>query len=213
MSARMHHAATSSVVAIAALMMLGTSARLSASPIETPISYSTSGSVDSFGVSGQPIVIFQGIQYGSLTTGSSFSLGQFSIAATPGGGSATYTDIPFQIALRVQSVAGAAPSPNDTPVQLTGTLSAVLTDGQITSLTTRFSLSTAFGGAQPSYPSSIMPFRIGDYMGYLNVTSTGDGGAPIQAMLNVAQVPEPSSMIVFAAALGLFAVRSRRARS
>jgi hypothetical protein len=158
--------------------------------------------------------VFQGVPYASMTTGSSFTLGKFGVAATPDGdGSATYTNVPFHIAFRVQSLDGAAPSPNDTPVTLSGRLNAVLTDGQITSLTAQFTHAQVPGGPPP-YPTTVNPFQIGDYKGYLNITSTGDGGTPIQGTLNLAQVPEPTSILVFAAAGGLFALRSRsRSRS
>jgi hypothetical protein len=194
-------------------MILGVAAGgVSASPIETPVHYSTYGSVDSFGVDGQPIVVYQGVQYGSLTTGGAFSLGQFSVASTSEGGSATYTDIPFQIALRVQSFDGSAPSPNQSPVVLQGTLSAVLTDGKIDSLTAKFPTYPSSSDDPPPYPSSIAPFQIAGYNGFLNVTSSGDDGVTIQAVLNVAPVPEPTSMLVFAAATGLVALRARRRR-
>lgn len=215
MSARMRPATTSSAVTLAVLMMLGTTARLSASPIATPISYSTSGSVDSFGVVGEPIVVYQAVQYGTTTTGSTFDLGQFKVASNAGSGSATYTNVPFQIALRIQSVDGAAPSPNtnDTPVLLQGTLSAVVTDGQLVSLSTMFSNTGGGSGDPPPYPSTIAPFRIGDYSGYLKLSTSGNDGAPIQSVLNVTPVPEPASMLVFAAAAGLVAFRARRSRS
>jgi hypothetical protein len=207
----MHFATRSSVAALAAWVILGAAAAsVSASPIETPIHYSTYGSVDSFGVNGQPIVVYEGVQYGSLTTGSTFNIGKFSVASTSEGGSATYTDIPFQIALRVQSLDGSAPSPNQTPAILQGTLSAVITDGKIDSLTAKFPTFPSSSDDPPPYPSSIAPFQIGGYNGFLNVTSSGDGGSPIQANLNVAPVPEPTSMLVFAAAAGLVALRARR---
>jgi hypothetical protein len=213
MSARMRLATTSSAVTLAALMMLGTTARLSASPIETPITYSTYGSVDGFGVDGPPILYFQGVPYSSLTTGSSFNLGKFAVAATPEAGSATYTNVPFHIAVRVQSVDGSAVNPNDTPVTLSGTLSAVLTDGQITSLNAHFAPPVALPGGAGPYPTWTNPFQLGSYMGYLSVDSTGDGGAPIQGTMNVSNVPEPTSILVFAAAGGFLALRARRTRS
>lgn len=215
MSARMRLATTASALTLATVMTLGTTTRLHASPIQSPISYSTSGSVDSFGVVGEPIIVYQGVQYGTTTTGDSFNLGQFIVASNGGSGSATYTDVPFQIAMRVQSVDGAAPSPdtNDTPVLLQGTLSAVVTDGRIVSLSAMFSNTAGGSGDPPPYPSTIAPFRIGDYSGYLNVSGAGDGGSPIQSVLNVTPVPEPASMMVFAAAAGLVALRARRARS
>jgi hypothetical protein len=209
----MHFATTPSAVTLAALMMLGITPRLSASPIETPVTYATYGSVDGFGVDGPPILTFQGVPYASLTTGSSFDLGHFAVAATPEAGSATYTNVPFHIALRVQSVGDEAPSPNDTPVTLSGRLNAVVTDGQITSLSAMFSPPMQSPGGGAPFPTWVNPFQIGNFMGYLSVDSSGDGGLPIQGTLNVVQVPEPTSTLVFAAAAGVLALRARRSRS
>lgn len=211
MSARMRLATTSSAVTLAALMMLGTTTSLSASPIATPIAFSTSGSVDGVGVVGDPIIVFQGVQYGSLTTGDTFNLGRFAVAGTSIGGSATYTDVPFQIAFRSQSIDGSAPSPNETPVLLQGTLSAVVTDGKLVSLSAKFPFMDVPANPPP-FLQSIPAFRTGGYMNYLYVTNNGEDGRSIQAVLNVTPVPEPTSMLVFAAAAGLVALRSRRAR-
>jgi hypothetical protein len=39
--------------------------------------YDTSGSIGTAGISGTPVVSFQGVRDGTLTTGQPFSLGQF----------------------------------------------------------------------------------------------------------------------------------------
>jgi hypothetical protein len=213
MSARMRLATTSSAVTLAAWMMLGTTATLSASPIETPIAYSTYGAVDSVGVIGDPVLVFQGVPYATLTTGGTFDIGKFTVAATPGDGTANYTNIPFQIVLRAQAIDGSAPSPNETPIILQGTLSAVLTGGKIDSLTATFPTYSSDPANPPPFPTSVTPFRIGDFTSYLSITSSGNGGGSIQGTLNLAPVPEPTSMMVFAAAAGLVALRARRSRS
>ena len=52
-------------------------------PIPSQIDFSTIGSVDSFNVSGTPVVSFQGAT-GTITSGTPFSLGSFSISASSG---------------------------------------------------------------------------------------------------------------------------------
>src|SRR5438874_1222766 len=61
-----------------------------ASPIQTTVKFNTTGSVDSFGVTGTPVVTYQGVSNGSMTTGSPFSLGHFQIATPPSGTTSTY---------------------------------------------------------------------------------------------------------------------------
>ncbi len=73
MSARMRLMPTASAAILAIVLMLGAVPRVSA----VPIAYNTYGSIDSFGVQGEPVLIFQGVPYGTLTTGNSFDIGKF----------------------------------------------------------------------------------------------------------------------------------------
>jgi hypothetical protein len=184
----------------------------------SPIQFNTTGSVDSFGVTGTPVVTFQGVANGSMTAGSTFSLGQFQIAAPPAGTTSTYLNIPFQILFKVESIGGEAPSPNQTPVVLTGFLEGSVSskDGLTNSasnLKVFFNSPVYTPENYPPYPTTILPFQTGGYNNYLNVTGSGDNGQPIQAVMISAPVPEPGSLAVFAGLVGLSAWRVRRRRA
>ena len=85
-------------------LVLMSMASAQASPIQTTVTFNTIGSVDSFGVTGTPVVSFQGASNGTMTTGSPFSLGHFQISAPPAGETSTYLNIPFQILFKVESL-------------------------------------------------------------------------------------------------------------
>jgi hypothetical protein len=202
---------------IAALgLMFGTMTPAQASPIQTPVTFNTIGSVDTFGVTGTPVVTFQGVSHGTMTTGSSFSLGQFQIAAPPAGTSSTYLNIPFQILFKAESVGGAAPSPNETPVILSGWLNGRVSsaDGSTLSesnLKVFFNAPVYTPESYPPYPTTVLPFQTGGFTNYLSVTSPGDNGQPIQALMITAQtVPEPGALALFACIAGLTAWKARR---
>jgi hypothetical protein len=204
---------------IAVLGLIASSAAATqASPIQTPVKFNTTGSVDSFGVTGAPVVTFQGVANGSMTTGSTFSLGQFQIAAPPAGTTSTYLNIPFQILFKVESMGGEAPSPNQTPVVLTGFLEGTVSskDGltpSASNLKVFFNTPVYTPENYPPYPTTILPFQTGGYNNYLNVTGSGDNGQPIQVVMITAPVPEPGSLAVFAGLVGLSAWRAGRRRA
>jgi hypothetical protein len=203
-------------LSIAALGLWSLSmAQARASQIQTSVTYNTIGSVDGFGVTGTPVVSYQGVSNGSMTTGSAFNLGSFQISAPPAGTISTYLNIPFQILYKVESVGGAAPSPNDTPVVLTGFLEGKVssTDGVTASpdLKVFFNSPVYTPDNYPPYPTTILPFQIGGLTGYLNVTSPGGNGQPIQANMIAAQsVPEPDTLGLFACLAALLAWKARR---
>src|SRR5262249_28378702 len=162
----------------AALGLIGSgTVATQASPIQAPVMFNTTGSVDGFGVTGTPVVSFQGVSNAIMTTGSSFNLGQFQIAAPPAGTTSTYLNIPFQIRFKDEALNGAAPTPNQTPVVLTGSI-----DGSVSStdgITASSNLKVFFNSpvytpeGYPPYPTTIVPFQTGGYTNYLNVTSPG----------------------------------------
>src|SRR3954470_21280190 len=146
-------------------LLVMTMASAQASPIQTTVMFNTIGSVDSFGVTGTPVVSFQGVSSGTMTTGSLFSLGQFHLSAPPAGTTSTYLNIPFQILYKVESLGGSAPSPNETPVVLTGFLEGRVssTDGVTSSsdLKVFFNSPVYTPENYPPYPTSILPFQTG----------------------------------------------------
>lgn len=192
-----------------------------ATPIQTNVTFNTIGSVDSYGVTGTPVVSFQGTPHGTMTTGSAFSLGQFQISAPPAGTTTTYLNIPFQVLFKVESVGNQVPVPNETPVVLSGFLEGTVSsaDGSTanaSSLKAFFNSPVYTPENYPPYPTTILPFQTGGYTNYLSITSTGDGGQPIQAAMIAEQtVPEPATLTLFTgvAAFCVWNVRRRGTRS
>ena len=78
---------------------------------DTIINYSTSGTVESDGVVGDPVISFNSVNSGqnnSFNAPSNFSLGSFQVAALPDGQTTTYTNTPFHITFLVDTINGAA---------------------------------------------------------------------------------------------------------
>ena len=204
---------------IAALgLLLASPPMVQAGPIQSQIYFSSIGSVDSFNVSGTPVVSFQGAS-GTITSGSPFSLGNFVISSPPAGSTTTYTNIPFQILFKTEAVNGTVPSPNETPVILTGWLNGTVSAGAAGSspqsnLTVTFTPLEIIPESPPPYPVSVRPFTTGDLTNYLSITNPGNNGQSIQANLITAQnVPEPSSIAIFASIAGLGLWQRRRKAS
>jgi hypothetical protein len=203
---------------IAALgLLLARPQLVQAAPIQAQIEFSTVGSVDSFNVSGTPVVSFQGTS-GIITSSSvPFSLGNFMITSPPPGTTTTYNNIPFQILYKTEAVNGVAPSPNETPVVLTGFFNGTVTAGSSGTvlhpdLTVTFNspkLTTT--GTMPPFPINVMPFQTGNLINYLGISNPGDNGQPILANLGTeSNVPEPSSIAIGACLAGLGLWQSRR---
>ena len=93
-----------------------------ADPIVTNETFGTTGTVGTDGVAGTPVVSFQGIDDGTLTTGTPFDLGRLVISALPQGASTTYTNTPFEIAFQTHTADGGVTSPNETPIAFSGWL-------------------------------------------------------------------------------------------
>jgi len=204
---------------IAALGLLLTGPqRVHADPIQSQVYFSTIGSVDSFGVSGTPVVSYQGTS-GTITSGSPFSLGNFVITAPPAGTTTTYTNIPFQVLFKTEAVNGTIPTPNETPVILTGWLNGTVSAGAAgtspqSNLTATFSSPQFTPESMPSYPVNVMPFQTGILTNYLSITNPGNNGQSVQANLITAQnVPELSSIAIFASIAGLGLWQRRRTAS
>ncbi len=204
---------------IAALGLLLTSpSMVQAGPIQSQVYFNTIGSVDSFNVSGTPVVSFQGAS-GTITSGSPFSLGNFVISSPPAGSTTTYTNIPFQILFKTEAVNGVVPSPNETPVVLTGMLNGTVSAGAAGSspqsnLTVSFASPDFTPGSVPPYPVTVTPFATGDLTNYLNITNPGSNGGAVEANLTTTQtVPEPGSIAIFASIAGLGLWQKRRKAS
>jgi len=216
---RMKSAPGAFIVALA--FTLGLSSRVHADPIR--VTYSTTGVVGatsldgspvvywpdspagsqtpggSVGIVGAPVISFQGVSNGTLVAGQPFNLGQFVVSTMPDGTSTTYNHTPFQIAFTEQTINGAAPSPNGTPVVLDGWLSGTV--NAHSPLELQLGLNGFDIPVQGTpFPMTIPAFQAGNNLNYLLVLSPDSTDNMLQAQLNMVQsVPEPGAILVFGA--------------
>lgn len=188
------------------------------------INYTTSGQINSTGVTGSPGVIsFNSIQNdpttntsNSFNTPSDFSLGQFVVAKLPDGQSTTYTNTPFSITFLVNTVNGTAPNPNQTPIVVTGELNGTVTGSGQSNVEATFdpiTKSTFLTGTLsntlsiPNSPLSLVPSTTNggqtSAQAFLTATDSSGGGGTTN------QVPEPTSIALFLTVLGGIGIRQR----
>ncbi|WP_422930962.1 PEP-CTERM sorting domain-containing protein [Singulisphaera sp. PoT] len=187
-----------------------------ATQASTLIQYTTSGTIESTGITGTPIISFVSLDQNQFSSASYFSLGNFDVAPLPAGQSTTYDDTPFHITLVVNQVEGEAPSPNQTPIVLNGHLNGKITGGTQSSVQATFD------------PIGSVQFQTGPYKNTLTLpglkftlvpSTTNNGLTTAEAHLTTTPtekpVPEPTSIAMFLttiAGLGLRQrLRSRRA--
>jgi hypothetical protein len=114
-------------------------------------------------------------------------------------------------------VNGVVPSPNETPVVLTGFLNGTVTGGS-NSTALHPNLTVTFNspeltptGTMPPFPINVMPFQTGNLINYLGISNPGDNGQPIMAnLVTESKVPEPSSIAIGACLAGLGLWQRRR---
>ncbi len=181
------------------------------------VTYETSGSIDSTGLDGTPVISFNSVNSGqnnSFNAPSNFSLGSFQVAALPDGQTTTYTNTPFHITYLVDTINGAAPTPNQTPITIDGTLNGSINGSRNSSVVAKFDTVTlpTFQAGQYSNTLTILdsPYLLVPRM-------TSNGQTTVQANLEATptppSVPEPTSIAIFLttlAGLGVHRVRSGR---
>jgi hypothetical protein len=216
---------------------------LPTSPITTPttpdlsstvLGYDTAqSSIGTTGVTGDPSGLkISSVAGGTFLTPSYLSLGAFQTSALPAGQTTTYTNTPFHIMFAADSINGQTGiTPNgaasSAPIDLGGVLNGTLTGGNNSQLTATFG-KFVNGVFTPYTSTDSFKFNTGLYANTLTlptnpvpiVPSTTNGGVTtLQAFLTStpvgSPVPEPSTVVLFAATVaGLgFRHRLRKARA
>jgi hypothetical protein len=206
------------IAAIAAGLLIGSAPLAQADSIQADniLNYTTSGGPGTAGVTGAAAISFVPVQNESVDTASNISLGTFVVAGLTNGETTTYNNTPFTLSLIPNSFNGTALK--DTAVQITGTLSGMVSGSNQSNVTVTFN--------QPQDPT----FAIGTGSGTLHLSNTTEllvpsttqgGQTTIQAQVVtsgiVSEAPEPSTIALFLSTvcgLGLRRyVQSRRKRN
>jgi hypothetical protein len=240
-------------VVMALGLVTGTTSVVKADPTVT---YDTSGAVGTTGITGSNVISFVPITFNSSTGGSSttpssntfdapsnFSLGYFQVGQLDPGVTTTYNNTPFSLTLHFDSVNGATPTPNATPITISGVLNGTVSGSDVSSVTATFNtpVNTPAAGATVNSASSTPTqltdtFTAGLYNNtltvptgnFLIVPSTSNFGrttmeASLTSVLSPAipagdsgggstNTPEPTSVALFAMAIGGLAWHRFRAR-
>jgi hypothetical protein len=184
---------------------------LATDSIQSFMQYSTSGTIDSTGITGTPVISFDSVQNGAFTAPSSFSLGVFQTAALPTGSTTTYTNTPFHITYLTNMVDGTVPTANSTPITISGVLNGTITGGSQDNVVATF------------IPTTLPAFTTGNFKDTLNVldsplslvpSSTNNGLTTAQAQMIVQTInppaaAEPTSIAIFLTAIAGIGLRRK----
>jgi hypothetical protein len=198
------------------VLVLGLTAPALTAKASPVVNYSTSGTIDSTGVSGTPVIGFNSILNSSFASPSQFSLGAFQEAALPDGQTTTYTNTPFHITYLVNTVDGNTPDPNQTPIQVSGVLNGTVTGGNQSQVTASFNPITSASFLTGPFDNTL---TIANSPLLLVPSTTNNGQTSAQAFLtstntSTSPVPEPSTIALFLTTLaGLGVQRYRRRRA
>jgi hypothetical protein len=133
------------------------------------ITYDTSGAVGTTGITGSNVLSFVPITFNSSSTASSttpssntfnspsnFSLGYFQVGQLDPGVSTTYNNTPFSLTLHFDSVNGQTPTPNATPITISGVLNGTVSGSDVSSVVATFNtpVNTPAAGATVNSTSS-----------------------------------------------------------
>ena len=168
----------------------------------------------------RPVLRFEGVDAGTLTTGgTSFDLGRLVVASpSADGSSTTYNNTPFDVTFTAKAVDG-VPIPQAGPVTLGGWLYGTVTGTDTSRLKALMIVNSNLDDGP--YPSYVPPFRAGDLRVYLasapypagGPPADGtDGSIPLRSVVYATEVvPEPSTLAIFAGLGAAVALRRLRA--
>ena len=189
-----------------------------ASGIIANIEYSTTGTIGTEGMTGSPVISFQGVDDGALTTGGTpFKLGDFFVSQPEGGSTTTYDFTPFNMTLTVKAINGVAlDSPKSVPILIE--LIGRVTGNGNTSVAYSPDRFPYIPEAPPLFPTYIPPFKTNGLTNYFRVDDEYGannqlkfGLTTLTGVINSAEVvPEPSSTAFYICIVGTFVARRIR---
>jgi hypothetical protein len=221
----------------ATVMVLGLVAQAPTALADPVVNYSTSGTIDSTGVTGTPVISFNSVLNSSFDSPSSLSLGDFQVAALPNAQTASYTNTPFHITYLANQVNGVAPNPNQTPIQVSGVLNGTISGGNQSDVKATFDPITNGTFTTGNFSNSL---KIADNPLTLVPSTTNSGQTSAQAFLQSTMtsssssntggstttggnsasntggsttVPEPSTIAIFLTSLAGLGIHRARRRS
>lgn len=187
------------------------------------LNYDTLGStISTTGTTGLDSGAASPIQFVPATGGfflspSSFSLGAFQASALADGKSVTYNNTPFNIKLTADQLNSQSGfQPNETPISISGVLNGTLSGANQSTVVATFT-----NPGDPGYT-----FATGLYQNTMKISdspltivpsTTNNGLTTAQAVLTAssytAPVPEPATMVLFAATIAGFGLRRKLRRA
>jgi len=210
------------------VMALGLTAWTASDAQADPIiTYSTAGTIDTTtGISGVgPAISYIPVTENTVNAPSALSLGSFQVAGLTGTQTTTYDNTPFKISFFVNSIGGATPDPNETPITISGVLNGTITGKNQSTVVAKFDTPTKSVFKTGAFSDT---FKITDSPLSLVPSTTNSGLTSAQAHIKAdpvsvtgpppiggtTQTPEPTSIALFGLAIGGLALhryRSRRA--
>jgi hypothetical protein len=202
-----------SLTHLALLCLLGVSWSCSAeaAPMQASMTFGSTGTIGTQGLTGTPAVAFRGIENGLFTSSDQFSIGEFVVNPASAGSVSRYDKAPFEIDLNIGQVNGSAPTPN-APIRIFGNLSGTVSAAGPSSLSASFE-DVIMPTWPPIPPEYANPVQIGDLtlhtlmeFGGVPLNAANGGTTPVQARIDAYPAPEPATAIIF---LLLFAAAAR----
>lgn len=185
---------------------LGVASTAQASPIVNQVTYSTSATIETQGVTGTPVVSFQGVTNGTLTTGQPFDLGKFVIGDPQPGTVTNYSYTPYELTLKITSVNGAPVSSSEGTISIPGSLYGSIVSGGgswLVPFLGGYTLPVEGQGPPLPFQGVIAPpFSTGNLINYLSLGPTAPDPTQrvesLQGILNQTNpVPEPGTVTFF----------------
>ncbi len=211
-SFRIGHVALAAALAVA----VSSGPPVHADPIQA--TYTTTGLTETFTTEGSPVVSFQGVSKGTLTTGEPFSLGNFIVSEPPGGANPSFA-AQFQITFTATGASGDPSLPAATPVTMNGNITTYNNYDGTTGLSLVASFNFTSIPTVGGQPLSWRAYSINEdgspaYSLYpttaliaLDPTSQNGGVFNVQAELDVVSTPEPTPLAMLAAVGLMLSVR------